>query len=260
MMTDTLPEAPDVERVVTEKRGTNPERVSAQRVVLSRKGQGEAVRVVSVRGPKFDGRVVVWVHPDGVASLRDGDRLVPAAQKIIDANAGILAVEVLRTGATAQEPRPPVNKGFAGYTFGYNRPLVAERVHDILTAVAYARGDGQTKSVHLVGFDRAGPWVALARGLCGDKVGKAAADANGFRFEQVKDANDEMMLPGALRYGGLLTLAAAGAPGELFLHNTKGAGPAAALEAAYRAQGQAERLRREDAPADPVAVVTWLLR
>jgi hypothetical protein len=229
-------------------------------MVISRKGQGEAVQVESVRGPKFDGRVVIWVHPDGLASLRDGDRLVPAAQNILSANAGILAVEVLRTGATAKEPRPSVNKNFAGYTFGYNRPLVAERVHDILTAVAYARRDGKTKSVELVGFGKAGPWVALARGLCGDKVGRTAADLNGFRFEQVKDANDEMMLPGALKYGGLLTLAAAAAPGELYLHNAKGSGPAATLQAVYQAQGQADRLRREDAPADPVAVVGWLLR
>ena len=33
-----------------------------------------------------------------------------------------------------------------------------------------------------------------------------------------------MMLPGALKYGGLLALAGTIAPHELYLHNAKGAG------------------------------------
>ena len=98
---------------------------------------------------------------------------------------------------------------------------MAERVHDILTAVAYAKSNDKTKSIHLVGFEKAGPWVVLARGLCGDAVSRTAADVNGFRFEQVKEFDDEMMLPGALKYGGLPGLAAVIAPHELFLHNAK---------------------------------------
>ena len=61
-------------------------------------------------------------------------------------------------------------------TFGYNRPLLANRVHDILTAVAMAKRHEKTKTVHLVGLDKAGPWVLLARGLCGDAVARTAAD------------------------------------------------------------------------------------
>ena len=53
---------------------------------------------------------------------------------------------------------------------------------------------------------------------------KTSADLAGFRFEQVKDTGDEMMLPGALKYGGLPAFAALSAPGKLYLHNAKGAG------------------------------------
>ena len=66
----------------------------------------------------------------------------------------------------------PVNEGYAGFTFGYNRPLLANRIHDILTAVACARAHEKTKKVDLVGFDSAGPWVLLARPLCGDAVAR----------------------------------------------------------------------------------------
>jgi hypothetical protein len=137
--------------------------------------------------------------------------------------------------------KPAVNKDYAGYTFGYNRPLLAQRVHDILTAIALVKSYDKTKSIHLVGFGKAGPWVVLARGLCGDAVERTAADLNGFRFEQVKDFDHEMMLPGALKYGGLLTLAGTIAPHELYLHNAKGTGSAAHLQAAYQAAGQASK-------------------
>src|SRR5207253_3098308 len=126
-----------------------------------------------------------------------------AFKKLLEKNLSVWVVEPFRTGDTADEQLNPVNKNFAGYAFGYNRPLVADRVHDILTAIAMAKGQKAAKSVHLVGFGKAGPWVALARGLCGDTVSRTAADLNGFRFESVKDMNDEMMLPGALKYGGL---------------------------------------------------------
>jgi hypothetical protein len=129
-----------------------------------------------------------------------------------------------------------------------------------LSAVAFAKSDADIKTIDLVGFEKAGPWVVLARGLCGDAVARTAADLNGFRFEQVKDFDDEMMLPGALKYGGLMTLAGVIAPNELYLHNAKGSGPAAHLLAAYRVTGQGNKLQQHDAKSDSAAVVGWLLR
>jgi dienelactone hydrolase len=224
-------------------------------ITLSRKGQGERVMAELWRPLKWDGRVVVWVHPDGRKSTgTDGFK------KLLAQNVGVCVVEPFRTGAMAGEKTYPVNKEFAGYTFGYNRPLLAERVHDILTAVAYLRGLEPVKVIDLAGFGKAGPWVALAHGLCGDAVARTAADLNHFRFEQVKDTNDEMMLPGGLRYGGLPTLAALAAPHELLLYNADGTGSAAFLQAAYTAAGQSGNLQRRDGPMEPAAVVDWLLR
>jgi hypothetical protein len=236
---------------------------------LSRSDQGERspLALLLPKMKAWQNQLVVWVHPDGLKSLWDGDKLAPAAQQIIDAGKGILAIEVLRTGAAAQDKRPTTNLKvaaypFAGYYYGYNRALVADRVHDILSAVRYARtslapGSG---SVDLVGFGEAGPWVLLARGLCGDAVARTAADMNGFRFEQVHDLDHPMMLPGALRYGGLPALAALAAPHELYLHNTRGTGPATFLDAAYQAAGQPNHLVQLPQRSESSAVVQWLLR
>jgi hypothetical protein len=258
MITDKLPAVEEV--VATPGPQEQMDGVTVTDSTLSRQDAGEAVPVQEVRGKDFDGRVVVvWVDPAGLAGLWKNGKLVPAARQIVEQKAGILSVEVLRTGASAGLPRPPVNKTFAGYTFGYNRPLLADRVHDILTAVAFAKGRG-AKVVHLVGQDSAGPWVVLARGLCGDAVARTAADMNGFRFEQVKNMDDAMMLPGALKYGGLLTLAGLTAPHELYLHNMDGTGSARFLEAAYRGGGSPKNLEQLERKAAADAVATWLLR
>jgi dienelactone hydrolase len=259
MMTDQLPPAKKVFEVALDRKEAK-DGVNVRSVVLSRDGAGEAVPVQELLGQDFDGRVVVWVDPAGLARIWKNGKLLPAARKILDQKAGILAVEVLRTGATAKSPRTPINKQFAGYTFGYNRPLLAERVHDILTAVAYAQGRG-AKVIHLVGQDSAGPWVVLARGLCGDAVQRTAADLNHFRFEKITDVNDDMMLPGALKYGGLLSLAGLAAPRELFVHNTTGSGPTAFLEAAYQtSHAAAKNLHMQEKKADAEAVAGWVLR
>src|SRR5262249_32304620 len=148
----------------------------------------------------FDGTVVVWIHPEGKSSLWKDGKLTPAAQQIIDKKAAILAADVFLTGEFGDAKPMPINGSYAGYTFGYNRPLLANRVHDILTAVAFAKGHKSTKTVHLVGWEKAGPWVVLARALAGEGVARTAADAQQFRFDTVKAVTDEMMLPGALKY------------------------------------------------------------
>src|SRR5262249_51475431 len=191
--------------------------------------------------------------------MKDG-KLVPAAQTILDKQAAILAVDVFGTGEFEGAKLPPINDNFAGYTFGYNRPLLANRVHDILTTAAFAKSHDETKTVHLVGFDKAGPWVAMARALSRDAVARTAVDFDQFRFEKVRTTSDEMMLPGALKYGGLGALAALAAPGELLVHDHRGTGSGKWLESVYKAAGHPERLHREQDKATPEKVVAWLLR
>ncbi len=256
MVTDTLPGPDDVQLVdkVAEERKDG---LKLHRAHLTRKDQGEAIPSLGVIGKQFNGTIVVWIHPDGRDSLWKDGQLVPAARAIVDQNAAILAVDVFGTGAFASAAPMPINKNYAGYSFGYNRSLLANRVHDILTAVAHAKKLGKT--VHLVGFDAAGPWVTLARGLCGDAVARTAADMNQFRFESILSMNDDMLLPGALKYGGLPALAALSAPHELFLHNSQGTGADRWLADAYRAAGRTENLHLEPARATDKALA-WLLR
>ncbi|MFI5382324.1 MAG: hypothetical protein ACHRHE_23760 [Tepidisphaerales bacterium] len=172
----------------------------------------------------------------------------------------IFAPDVFLTGEFGAAKPMPISGTYAGYTFGYNRPLVAQRVHDILTAVTTVKYARLFHTVHLVGWEKAGPWVVLARGLCGDAVARTAADINGFRFEKVAAIADEMMLPGAAKYGGLPALAALVAPGELSIHNNRGTGMGQWLKAAYAAAGAADHLHTSGDKLEAEKVAEWLVR
>jgi len=257
MITDSLPTS----TVAVLRRKPPAGQISFVELNVGRPGSGEQVPAVLVTKGPAAGKVVVWVHPAGLGSLwNENGQLVSAARQLLDKGASILAVEVLRTGVSAKEPAMPINKGYAGYTFGYNRPLVANRVHDILSAVAAARGLSGTGKVDLIGFESAGPWVVLARGLCGHTVARTAADLNQFRFESIKTMDHDMMLPGALKYGGLPVLAALAAPHEFYLHNTREPGTNRWLKAAYSAAGRADSLQAHEGKSTAEQIVSWLLR
>jgi dienelactone hydrolase len=258
MVGDQLPAAEEVEVQEVGDPGEQ-DGLRWRKYLLSRKGKGEQIPAIGIIGQEFDGTVVVWVHSAGKASLFKDGKLVPAAQRIVDQKAAIFAPDLFLTGEFHGAKAPEVDRNYAGFTFGYNRPLLANRVHDLLTVLAFIKNHERTKTVHLVGFEQAGPWVALARGLCGDAVRRTAADGNQFRFEKVTTASDEMMLPGALKYGGLLALVGLSAPSELMLHNYDATG-ASWLKAPYQAAGATDHLQMlaEMVPAEKV--VEWLLR
>jgi dienelactone hydrolase len=255
MITDKMPTPADVE--VHQRVVSVTGRVQ-EKLILGRKGQKEAIPATLLAGLNFNGTVTVWIHPEGWGSLWERGKLVPAAQAILDKKGAILAPDVFLTGSFKGD-KTATDKGYAGYTFGYNRPLLANRIHDILTAVAYAQSVKGAKKIHLVGFGEAGPWVALARGLCGNTVARTAADLDQFRFENILSMNDDMMLPGALKYGGMPALSALAAPNEIYFHNTSGVSDSW-LRAAYKASGHAGNLHWREGKADDQQVVNWLLR
>jgi hypothetical protein len=234
--------------------------VTVRGLLLGRRGQGEQVPALWIEGKTFNGTVVVWIDPAGKASTMSEGKLTADVRAILDRGAAILAVDVFGTGELTLDKPMTINARFAGYTFGYNRPLVSQRAHDILTAVAVARKQEGAKRVHLLGRGKAGPWVLLARGLCGDAVARTAADMDRFRFEKVRATTDEMMLPGALRYGGLPALAALAAPGELLVHNHTGTGAGRWLKTAYKSAGAVENLEQRADRMEDAKVVAWLFK
>jgi hypothetical protein len=253
---------------------TNFPKLRTGRIDIIRKPTGEHFRASFLtRRRELKGPLVIWIHPDGQGSItpKDGKtvsldnaitiKLVPLAIRILEKDASIFAPDVFMTGEFKDAKLPEVNQQFAGYTFGYNRPLCANRAHDILTALRGAQMVGPNFGpIYLVGFGKAGPWVLLARGSCGDAVARTVVDANQFDFDQVKTTSDEMMLPGALKYGGLASFAALCAPGELYLHNVRPSSRNDWIKDAYKAAGAADHLELQTEKASDDKIIDWLLR
>ena len=162
------------------------------------------------------GEVTVWIDGRGKQALFEADgRPISAARKLLEKGQTVLSADVLLTGEylpTEVSASPPVNSQFAGYTFGYSRPLIADRVRDILTMVALAESQPEAKSVHLLGTREAAPWVLLARGQLGERISGTLVDLGDFSFAGLTDTAHPDFLPGALKFGGLGGLLAANGP------------------------------------------------
>jgi hypothetical protein len=227
---------------------------------IALKGEDRSIPGAGIVPLGFNGTIVVWVHPRGLASVFEDGKPVAAAQAIFDKKAGILALDYRGIGENLPNAIMPVDKRFAGYTFGYNRPLLADRVHDILTAIAFARGPLQAKHVHLMGWESAGPWTLIAAAIAGEGPERTAVDVDQFRFEKVTKTDDPMMLPGALKYGGLPALAALRAPHDLYLTNHNGTGMGQWVKPAYETAKAGDHLKLDPEMVSADRVVDWLLR
>jgi hypothetical protein len=229
-------------------------------VALRHKGEKDQVPCTRLLGIKANGQMVVWLHPGGKSSILEKGKVVPAAKVLIDAGLSVVAPDLLGTGVNKFPKDYPVDKGFAGYTYGYNRTLLANRVADALLAIAYAKSQKGTKTIHVVGWGEFGPIAILAKAMAGDAVTKTAADLNQFNFEKITSTADPMMLPGALKYGGLGAFLALCAPSEVLVHNQMGTGTGQLSRAAYEAAGAANKLTRNGAKLDDAKVVEWLVK
>lgn len=171
---------------------------------LGRKGELDAVPTAGLFGKKFDGsKVTVWIHPDGKASLFAGGKPAAAVQSLLDAGYAVVAPDVLGVGEAVIPGGFKVNGTYAGFTYGYNRGLLAQRVHDTLTGIAFAKTMLKAKELAIIGVGEFGPVAVLTKALAADAVAKLVADRNGFDFAKITKPEDPMMLPGALKYGGL---------------------------------------------------------
>jgi hypothetical protein len=231
---------------------------TADRLTLTRPGSGEEVPAVWAEPAAWNGKVVVLVLDDTVRARALGTLLdersgglTPGAPgaAVLGKGAALLIPEVFLTGRlvpAGREAKAPVDAQrhgkYCGYTWGYNRTPLAQRVHDVLTAVGYAHSVPGTHSVYLAGGGEGGLWAILAGALAGRAVCGTLAERPPYDFGEVKDSRDPRFLPGGLKYGGWGAFAAVVAPGNLWIAG-KGHLPPV-LEAAFKAAGARNHLQQ----------------
>jgi dienelactone hydrolase len=245
---------------------------SQELACLRNKPAGEEIPLIFLHPKQWKKRVVIWPHDAGKDGLFDGaGRPTPAVRALLASGAAVVALDLLYQGEFLVDGKPLTEsrrvanpREFAGYTFGYNHAIFAQRVHDLLTVISFCRNYADAHPrVELMGFGNAGAWAAAARAQAGDAIARAAIDTGGFRFAKIRSMSDLNFLPGGAKYGDLPAMLALGAPGELLL---AGEGTASSVpdvvRAAYDAHGAATRLATFNGPEDEkiAAAIAWLAR
>ena len=193
----------------------------------TRASDGARIPWVRIDPREPQGQLTLWIDGRGKQGLFDEQgRPISAVRQLLKNGRSVLSGDVFLTGEflpTEFDTTLPVNRSFAGYTYGYNRTLLTERVRDVLTLAACGSATFPAESIDLVGTRAAGPWVLLARGRWGQNTGRCTVDLDGFACSQISRNNDPNFLPAALKFGGLGGLAAASGPITVDVHGASDA-------------------------------------
>ncbi|MBD3672546.1 MAG: acetylxylan esterase [Planctomycetaceae bacterium] len=231
--------------------------------------RGEELPVISLypKQTKWNGEVVIWVDGEGKRGLFEDSGLVRTeVMRLLDAGLSVVSADLFQQGdfLFGDQPLPQQRvvknpREAASYTFAYNDTLFVRRVHDVLTLLAWIRGDEhEPQKVFLVGVNGAGPVAAAARATVGDQFDAAAIDTKGFRFINLKSYRDPDFLPGAVKYGDLPALLALNAPHPLWIGGEQGKTPSPVSES-YSAAGSDENVTSYEQQNTIDEAVNWLI-
>lgn len=187
-------------------------------------GRGEDLPAAFVLPENWNQQVVLWIDGAGKSGMLDASgRPIGALTDLLNAGFAIASIDLLLTGefTTNGEPVKETRvvdnpREFAGYTLGYNYPLVIQRTHDVMTLLGFAKHhELQPQKIHLAGVNGAAFPCLAATASCGDTVTSLALDTAGWRFGTITNIRDVNLLPGAVKYGDLPGFLALCAPTPL---------------------------------------------
>jgi len=203
----------------------------------------EELPTVYLLPANWNRQVVLWFDLQGKSKLfKAPGAPTDAVTRLLEAGLAVGSVDLYLTGDFTDDHKPvaqmPVVKNpreFAGYTLGYNHPLFAQRVHDVMTAISSTKHHPEMPAkIHLVGVNGAGIITAAAAALSTDAIASVAIDTQGFRFESITEIRDVNLLPGAVKYGDVPAILALCEPVRLAVAGESGTSVGEA-EAAYSA-------------------------
>jgi dienelactone hydrolase len=231
---------------------------------------GQELPTVMLQAKPWNKQVVVWVDEAGKAGLYGTDGgLRPEIARLIAGGAAVAAVDMIYQGEFLAPGEGPArnrkvtntDRQFAGFTYGYNHPLFAQRTHDILSLISFVQNhERKPERIDVIGLNGAGRLAAAACVQAGDAIDRAAIDTAGFRFSKLASFDDADFLPGAVKYGDLPGLLALAAPRALWLAGEQET--PAVVKAAYGAAGKENAISsyRGAEEGEASAAVEWLLK
>lgn len=230
----SVPKAGDI--AVDERGSEDLANCTVKKLVIGRKGVGDAIPAL-LFVPKAAAKAapVLVVHGSGKAALLANGAPGELISSLLARGGAVLAIDTFLTGDTDKQDERLKEKFFTTFY----RTDTAERVQDIVTALAYLNAGGKAK-VDLIGIGNSGIDCLFARAFSG-VAGSTVIDANGF------DSSDEAFaehyfVPSIRRVGDIRTAAAMVAPGRLVIGNTAKGFPVDWIKRAYAACGATDSI------------------
>jgi dienelactone hydrolase len=156
---------------------------------MSRPEAGD--RIPGLWIPKSKTAVTLILHPKGAAAARESK----AAAEAIAAGRSVLFIDAYQTG-TAVAPRNTSARHF----LTFNRTNDANRVQDVITALAFLKQSG-AQDIKVVGLETAAIWARFAAALANTPL-KLDADLATFKGTDEQFV-EQFFIPGIQRAGGL---------------------------------------------------------
>jgi len=162
--------------------------VHGNRIVLSRAGKGDRVTGYWMPGK---GVPLLVVDPNGSAAALHAD----GVGQMLHSGRPVLLIDPFNASTSRQRKQQADS-----YFLSYNHTADAERVQDILTALAFLKAHGSGKP-EMIGLGDAGVWCLFAGAIAPQPV-NVIADLNGFGGSD-EDFHDRFFVPSIQRAGGL---------------------------------------------------------
>jgi dienelactone hydrolase len=213
-------------------------------------------------------RLAVVIGRLGRISSVDEHDIKPPVGGLLDTGTDILALNLLmqhlepqRLSVGPDGPTRRVNnpREFAGYTFGYNDPLIIQRAQDVITALDSIRKlTPEAKHITLVALDpETAPIAALAAAATlQNDLHALIIDTGGFRFQEVSQIRSPQFLPLLPKYADLPGLLALNAPRKIFVMGESPGLPGIAT-AAYEVAGVPNTVRTKK-EIDWDSAIAWV--
>jgi len=228
------------------------------RMFLRNAAEGDEIPVILLEPHTPVREVAIVLGPEGKQALFDsvGD-LRPRGSRpdvfaMLRNGTAVVGVDLFGQGEFTPDGKPLAKarlfheRGwdkYLGYTLGYNHPLFAQRVHDVLSVISYVKSTQPAgQKLRLVAPKGTGHWAAAARAIAGGMIDEATIDTGGFRFAAIRTLDDPDLLPGGAKYLDLPGILALSAPYPLELSGEGSKAPPV-VAAAYQAAGRPQNLK-----------------
>lgn len=210
--------------------------------------------VISRRG--WDDRMPVTIYKpltakslESLVLLTGADNTNGLIESLTKAGHGVMLIS-----AVTNERQVPTSIKF--FTT-YNRTDEANRVQDILTALAYAKKLFGEARLNVVAQEEAGARALLARGLA-PQIERMVIDAGQFNTESEEEFLRRMPIPGLRRAGDFITAVTIAPHTPLLIHNTGNQFRTERMAEVYRQFGRAADFKIQANRITDVELIRWL--